>query len=297
MLRAQFTKQFTSRLPFMDEIIYENLDAPSLTYNQVMNIRDSKRAFEEMLEITGFEQFVQKSEGEPISYDKLLQGYSTRFTHDTFAKGYQISMEAQEDDFDGTISEAAPALGRIARNSIETKAFAIFNGAFDTTTSWDGAFLCADSHTLVGGGTFDNKIASDISQGAIEDAINIFDAMVDERNQLVNMDARILLIPPKLRWITHELLKSQLRSDTANNAVNAINQLGLKVVESKYLTDDDNWFILSDPNQHRIMFYWRMQPRTDHTLDFDTGNAKTKMTMRFSTGAASWRGIVGGLGQ
>jgi hypothetical protein len=110
------------------------------------------------------------------------------------------------------------------------------------------------------------------------------------------MEPSILLIPSELRWVTHELLKSQLRSDTANNAANALNQLGLKVVQSKYLTGEDDWFLCVDPSQHRVIVYWRMEPVTDHTLDFDTGNMKSKMTYRLSFGSADWRGWVGGQG-
>lgn len=299
MLRNQFTKMFISRLAFLDEIMYENLNAPMLTYPEVFNVRDSNRAYEEILGVTGFGQFSEKAEGEKVDYDKILQGYSKRFSHKTYGKGYQISMEAQEDDIDGVITDAAPALARVARNSIETEAFSDYNGAFTTTTTPDGQYLASNSHVLVGGGTFDNLIESDISQGAIESAMNIFADMRDDRNQLVDMEPTILLIPSELRWRVHELLKSQFKPGTANNDVNAVNenQIGLRVVISKYLTDADNWFILTEPNRHRVMLYWKREPVTDHALDFDTGNMKSKMTYRFSHGAADWRGVLGGQGQ
>ena len=301
MNRAQFTDLFVDRLPFLDEILYENYDAPSLTYTDVFNVRDSSRAYEEITQISGFDQFPEKTEGANVTYDKLLQGFNKRYTHLTYAKGFQISMEAMEDDIDGAITDAAPALARVARNSIETEAFSDFNNGFSSVTTPDGKALFAASgaatgHTLVGGGTFGNLVAGDLAQATLESAINIFDDMRDDRNQLIELDAQILLYPPELRWLVHELLKSQLRSDTANNAENSLNQIGLKTVMSKYLTGDDDWFVLSDSSRHRLMFYWRMEPATDHTLDFDSGNMKSKMTFRFSHGPADWRGLVGGQG-
>ncbi len=299
MLRGQYTDLFVSRLPFLDEILFEQFDAPSLTYTDVFNVRDSQRAYEEITGITGFDQFVEKSEGAAVQYDKLLQGFDKRFTHTTYAKGFQISMEAMDDDLDGAISNAAPALARVARNSIETQVFALLNEGFSATgvsATPDGAALFSNSHLLVGGGTFDNLISGDLAQATLESAINVFDDMRDDRNQLIDLEPSMLVIPPELRWVTHELLKSQLRSDTANNAANALNQIGLKVVMSKYLTGDDDWFISVDPSRHRVIVYWRMEPVTDHTLDFDTGNMKTKMTYRLSFGAADWRGWVGGQG-
>jgi phage major head subunit gpT-like protein len=299
MLRGQYTDLFVSRLPYLDEILFEQFDAPSLTYPEVFHVRDSQRAYEEMTQITGFDQFVEKDEGSVVQYDKLLQGFDKRFKHKTYAKGFQISMEAMDDDIDGAITNAAPALARVARNSIETQIFSVINEGFSATGAGatpDGKALFASDHVLVGGGSFDNLVAGDLAQATLEEAINIFDDMRDDRNQLIEMSPTRLLIPPKLRWVTHELLKSQLRSDTSNNAANSLNQLGIGVVESKYLTGDDDWFVYCDPSQHRVMVYWRMEPVTDYTMDFDTGNMKTKMTYRLSFGSADWRGWVGGQG-
>lgn len=296
MTRNQFTDLFVSRLAYLDEIMKERFDAPSLTYTQVFNVRDSKRAYEEITGITGFDQFVEKDEGDVITYDKLLQGYDKRFKHKTYAKGFQITLEAMDDDIDNAISDAAPALARVARNSIETEAFSDFNNGFSSVTTPDGVSLFSASHPLVGGGTASNLITGDLAQGTLEQAINLYNDMRDDRNQLIDLNPTILLIPTELQWVTHELLKSQLRSDTANNASNALNQLGLKIIMSKYLTGDDDWFVMSDPSQHRLLYYWRMEPVSDHTLDFDSGNMKTKMTYRMSHGAADWRGLVGGQG-
>lgn len=296
MLRNQYTDLFVSRLPFLDEILFEMFDAPSLTYTDVFNIRDSRRAYEEITGITGFDLFSVKAEGDNVEYDKLLQAYDTRFKHLTYAKGFQISMEAMDDDIDGAISDAAPALARIAKNSIETEAFSDFNNGFSSVTTPDGVSFFNSSHQLVGGGTFSNLVAGDFAQGTLEQAINIFDDMRGERNQLVELEPALLLYPPKLRWIVHEVLKSQLRSDSANNAINALNQIGIRPVMSKYLTGEDDWFVGSESSRHRLMFYWRMEPVSDHTLDFDSGNMKTKMTYRHSHGPADWRGWVGGQG-
>lgn len=296
MVRGQFTDLFESRLPFIDEILFENFDAPSLTYPLVFNVRGSDRAFEELTGITGFSQFSKKPEAEKLEYDKLLQGFDKRFTHDTFAKGYQISFEAMEDDLDGAITNATPALARVARNSIETEVFATFNNAFGSSTTADGLSLVNVAHKLVGGGTFDNLVTGDIAQGTLEDAYNRFNDMRDDRNQLIEMSPAIILAHPDLQWVIHELLQSQLRSDTANNAANALTRVGVNVVLSKYLTDKDMWFVLSDPDEHRVIVYLRREPFSDSTLDFDTRNMKVAMFYRLSHGAVDWRGVVGSAG-
>lgn len=297
MFRAQYTKSFVERLAYVDEIMYENFDSPSMLYGSVFNVRDSARAYEELHGLTGLGLYPEKPEGTQVEYDRLLQGYNTRYTHRTFAKGTQISFEAFEDDLDGAISNSAPALARAARNSIETDAFLDFINGFSSVTTPDGVALFHAAHPLVGGGTFGNLVSADFDQGSLETAMNIFDDMRDDRNQLIEGDPSILLHPIELRWIVNEVLKSQLRSDTANNTINVVNQLGLMPMMSKYLTNDDDWFLLSQPDRHRLLYYWRMDPVSDHSLDFDTGNMKSKMTYRNSHGPADWRNIVGGRGQ
>mgnify|MGYP001564360790 CR=1 FL=1 len=295
MLRQRYTDLFFSRLPFIDEILFENFDAPSLTYNQVFNVRDSNRAAEETTGISGFGLFPTKTESAAITYDTLQQLYDKRFTHVTYAKGFQISMEAMDDDLDGAITDATPALARAARNSIETVIWDIFNNGFTSETSPDGAYIFA-SHSLVGGSTYDNSAAADLSVATLESGINKFDTLVDERSLLIETSPDKIVIPVQLRWLAHEILRSELRSDTTDNSVNAFNQIGLDIVMTKYLTDSDAWFLSVPNTQHRILVYWRMEPVTDHTLDFDTGNMKTKMTYRLSQGAADWRGVYGSAG-
>jgi phage major head subunit gpT-like protein len=253
MQRGRYTDLFASRLAYIDEILYENFDAPSLTYPQVFNVRDSGRAYEETTGLTGFGTFSQKSEGSAVDYDTILQAYDKRFTHLTFAKGYQITMEAMDDDIDGAITNAAPSLARAARVSIETYIWNLFNLGFATETTPDGVSLFNASHPLVGGGTYSNIVSGDLSQANIETAINLFDNMVDDRNLPIEASPTMLVIPVELRWIAFEILKSQLRSDTATNAINALNQLSMGVVMSKYLTGDDDWFICSEPSQHRCL--------------------------------------------
>lgn len=296
MLRSRFTDLFSARLAFLDEIMFENFNAPGLTYPSIFNVRNSTRAYEETTGITGFGEFSQKTEAGGINYDTLLQGYDKRFTHVTFAKGFQISFEAADDDIDGAITAAGPPLARAAHVSIERYIWSIINGGFATTTTPDGAYLFSASHPLVEGGTGDNLVSGDLSVANLETAINKFDSMVDDRNMPIEGNPAILLIPPQLRWLAHEILKSELRSNTAENAINALAPLGIQIVMSRYLTDADSWFVFSPPAQHRVLVYWRMQPTTDHTIDFETGNLKSKMTYRLSGGPADWRNTVGGLG-
>ena len=296
-MRQHLSDLYLDRLPFIDEILSSNLDAPMLTYPRVFNVRDSKRAFEYIVEKTGLGLFLEKSEGEMISYDKILQGFNQKFTHVEFAKGVAISSSAAEDDIDGAIDDTMPDLSFAVRASIETFIWNVFNNGFSSTLSSDGSTLFNASHTLRGGGTFGNLLTnSDLAVSTLQTALNIFDNMIDERGLPVEMEAANLVYPPGLRWLVHEILRSDLRPDTANNASNAFKEVSLNPVMVKYLTGADDWFVTADPSRVGTIVYWRKEPYSDHTIDFDTGNLKSKMGYRLSAGASTWRGVVGAQG-
>lgn len=294
--REQFADLFTSRLPYIDDILINRFNDVPVIYPQLFKVLDSDRMFEEVTGITGLGLFGKKSEGDTIVYDKPLQGFDKRYEHDTYAKGTQITREAMQDDIDNAISDLTPLLARSARNSIETEAASDFNLGFTTVTTPDGLSFFNTAHVLVGGGTFSNRVTGDLSQSTLEEAANLFDNQVDDRNQFLDFAAQVLLYPPKLRWLVHELLKSQQRPDSNINAANALEQLNISPIMWRYITNVTDWFVGAGPSDHELRFYWKENPVTDHSLDFDSGNMKSKMTMRFSHGPADPRGWIGGDG-
>jgi len=297
MTRLKASDLFFSRLPFIDEILYENFDAPSLTYPMVFDVRSSQRAFEQTTGYSGFGLFSEKeSDGGVVDYDTILQLYDKTFIHTTFSKAFQISEEAREDDIDGVISNAAPAMGRAAQTSIETQVWSVLNNAFGTETSPDGVSIINSAHPLAGGGTFSNLVTGDLANSTIEAATTRFDLTTDERGLPIELSPTKLVYAPLNRFQASVVLQSQQRPGTTNNDINAITNLGLQPVMSKYLTDEDAWFLMAPSNVAKLLVYWRKEPVTDHILDFETGNMKSKMTYRLSYGAADWRGVVGSAG-
>lgn len=302
MSRLTASDLFFDRLPYIDEILYENLDAPSLTYPEVFDVRSSQRLREQTTGYSGFGLFAQKdADGGSVEYDILMQAYEKSFTHLTYAKGFQVTEEGVEDDLDGVISNAAPALGRAAQSSIEQLAWNLFNNGFSggTETTPDGQPIWSDSHTAPGGAFaegLDNLVAGDLSEAALESALILMHQTVDHRGLPTDIMAETLVIPVESQFIAARILQSEKRPGTANNDINAVNRLGLRTVMSKYLTDNDAWFVLASPSVAKLLLYWRKEPVTDHVMDFETGNMKSKMTFRLSLGAADWRGTVGSAG-
>lgn len=295
MVQQQLRSLFEQRLAYIDEILGLNYEMPQVIFDQIFNMRTSTRMAEEITGLAGFGRFTEKPQGETLAYDRILSAYDVRFTHKTFAKGYQLSMELNEDELDGILVDILPEMGRMAKISIEADAISDLANGFTTVLAPDGVAFFG-THILSAGGTFSNLLATDFSQSALEAAINKFADTVNERGELMLLQPTRLVIPNELRWIVAEVLESQQRSDTANNAINVVNRLGLQTFSTPFLTDDDCWFLSCDPRQHRLVFYWRQEPVTDHAMDFDTKNLKTSMLYRYSHGVGDWRGWVGSPG-
>jgi hypothetical protein len=67
-------------------------------YSQIFNTETSDKAYEEYVGKSGFGLAVAKPEGTGMTYDTQRQGFVTRLTNVTFGLGFQITMEAFEDN-------------------------------------------------------------------------------------------------------------------------------------------------------------------------------------------------------
>lgn len=261
----------------------------------------SKRAYEEEVGTTGFGLAPVKNEGESISYDTTEQGYRKRYTHVTYALGFVITREMYEDDlYDVAARRRARALAFSMRQTKENVAANVFNRAFNSDyTGADGTELCATDHARKDGVTWQNEPtnAVDLSEAALEDAVNAIADFTTERGLIIDIKPKALLIPTELQWEATRILKSALQSDTAENNINALKTLGVipQISVNNYLTDADAWFIITDCPDG-LKYFERRGDAFDMDNDFDTENAKYKATGRYSFGWTDPRSVYGSPG-
>jgi hypothetical protein len=93
-------------------------------------------------------------------------------------------------------------------------------------------------------------------------------------------------------------MKSQGRTATADNDINAVVSMGMVPQGyrvNNYLTDTDAFFIITDVPNGLKMFV-RSPIKTAMEGDFDTGNVRYKARERYSFGFSDFRGIFGSPG-
>ena len=104
-----------------------------------------------------------------------------------------------------------------------------------------------------------------------------------------------MIIPKELQFTAERLMKSPMRTGTADNDINAIRSMGMVpegYVINNFLTDTDSYFLLTDvPNGFKM--FVRSPIKTAMEGDFDTGNVRFKARERYSFGFSDPRCVLG----
>ena len=297
--RSQLVKELEPGLNALFGLEYNRYDNE---HAEIFTTETSDRAFEEEVMLSGFAGAAVKQEGAGVQFDQATEAYTSRYTHQTIALAFAITEEAIEDNlYDRLASRYTRALARSMSTTKQTIAANVLNNAFDTNViGGDGVELCSAVHPLANGGTFSNELATpaDLSETSLEQSLIDIAAFVDERGLKIALQGRKLIIPKELQFTAERILKSPLRTGTADNDINAILNMGM-IPEgyrvNHYLTDTDAFFIMTDaPNG--LKQFVRSPIKTAIEGDFDTGNVRFKARERYSFGFSDARGIFGSPG-
>lgn len=274
----------------------------SVEFLDIFTKYNSDMAFEEEVGISGMGLAQMKTEGSGISYDEMRQGFTTRYTHATYALGFQITREAYEDGLAVVQSmRKAQALAFSMRQTKETLAALVLNRAFTAAyAGGDGKELCATDHPNVAGGTWSNElaVAADLSEAALEQMCIQVAAFTNDRGMKIAIRPQKLLIPPALEFEAARILKSVNQAGTTNNDINAIRAMGKfpgGVIVNHYLTDDDAFFVLTDCPDGMKYFERRADSFAEDN-DWETEVAKFKSVFRGSWGWTDPRSVIGSTG-
>jgi len=273
---------------------YENQHA------EIYTSENSDRAFEEEVMLSGFAQAQVKPEGSGVTFDNAQETYTARYTHETVALAFAITEEAIEDNlYDRLASRYTKALARSMANTKQVKAVnPLIQGlpSTDNFDSGDGVSLFNTSHPTISG-TVANTLATqaDLNETSLEQSLIDIAAITDERGLKVAARGVKMIVPSELQFTAERLMKSQGRTATADNDINAIASMGMVPQGyrvNNFLTDTDAFYIITDvPNG--MKYFERSPIKTAMEGDFDTGNVRYKARERYSFGVSDFRGIFG----
>ena len=296
--RAQLVKELEPGLNALFGLEYKNY---ANEHSQIFDTENSDRAFEEEVMLSGFGNAGVKPEGSSVNYDAATETFTARYTHETLALAFSITEEAIEDNlYDRLASRYTKALARSMANAKQVKAANVLNRGFNSSyTGGDGLELFSTAHVIVSG-TEQNELstAADLNETSLEQAMIDIAALTDERGLKIAARGTKLVIPSALQFTAERLMKSKGRTGTADNDINAINNMGAipeGYVVNHYLTDTSKWWIKTDvPNG--LKHFMRAPLKTSMEGDFDTGNVRYKARERYVFGFSDPRGIFGSPG-
>jgi len=295
--RSQLVKELEPGLNALFGLEYKRYENQ---HAEIYAEESSDRAFEEEVMLSGFANAQVKGEGSGVSFDEAQETFTARYTHETVALAFAITEEAIEDNlYDRLASRYTKALARSMSNAKQVKSVEPLIQGLPTTNNFDsgdGVSLFNTSHPTVAG-TFANTLATqaDLNETSLEQSMIDIAKMTDERGLRIAARGVKMIIPSEQQFTAERLMKSQGRTGTADNDINAIVSMGMVPQGyrvNNYLTDSDAFYILTDIPNGMKMFN-RAPLTTAMEGDFDTGNVRYKARERYSFGVSDPRGIFG----
>lgn len=251
--------------------------------------------------ITGLSRFLERGDGEPITYEDPKQGPKVVGVDKEFALGFIISRRTVEDDLYGKANQASKWLGHAAQMTKEYRAAALLDDAFTGATfkGYDNKALIATDHTLFNStSTWSNRLATEVglSVTGITAMFDLFGSMKDNNGDPIVSFPDTLIIGNSAGDIhrASQIFNSDLEPFTADNTDNAIKRRLPKprIIVSHYKSDANSYFMV-DSKLNDAWFLMRRDVEFDDTFDFDTDAAKYKGSMRFLIWFVDPRGWVG----
>lgn len=286
----------SSMLPALEELFMSRLNRHPNRREQLFNMKKAQNGIYQYSELHDMPLHTQMSEGQEYTYQRPRQGANKTLAVVKFGLGASISDEAIRDAKFDVVADIVRKMADSAAESREIAAMNIFNNAFSSETTADGAAVISTSHTLPSGLTWRNRLStdSDLSQSSLQQAITDFETTpIGDTGIKKRIMPKILLVPSVLRPYAMELVGSDLKPDTMDNNLNFMKSEGITVVSSPHLTDEDAWFLLSAKEDNSLTIVEDYGVQTKGWEDNARDSVKYRSRYREKVGVFNGYGLFG----
>lgn len=261
------------------------------------------RSYHEEPMLYGFGAAPELPDGMPVTYDQGGILFNKRYPYSVFGLAFALTKVLVEDgDHIRIGSTYSKHLAQSMIETLETVTANHINRAFTSGyTGGDGSILCVGTHADAIGGASGAASRSNLlttsaalSQTSLEQMLIQIRQAEDPRGKKIRLTPKKLIVAPGNMLTAEVILKSVLRSGTANNDLNPVKSMGLlsEVVVLSRATSATAWFVQTDaPEGMKVL--WRRRTEKGMEGDFETDSVRYKSTMRFGSGWTDWRAIFG----
>jgi len=230
--------------------------------------------------------------------DDPIQSYSKTYTVSWYGLGTTLSKKFMKYDRDGLQGYMkGRGLIRSAHNHQEYYAASVFNNLTSTATAYvlpDAKAVGATNHPLIDnllGGltTYSNYSNASPDHDTLVAALLAMQLTPDERGIPIVVTPKHIFCHPSLVATFKELIGSDLRSDTSENATNTLKNV-ITVEPWRWLTAGTGvWGIQA--TEHEVNWKWGQGVEIEVWRDPSNKSVHADVDQMFGFGVGDWRGL------
>ncbi len=281
-----------------DGVYQQRADEWNMVFREQKGI---PRNYHEEPVLYGFGAAPELPDGMAVSYQSGGVLFLQRYLYKVYGLAFSLTKVLVEDGDHIRIGQTYAK--HLAQSLIETKETLganILNRAFNAAyPGGDGVALVATNHPIVNG-TFSNQLTTPaaLSQTSLEQLLIQIRNAVDNNGKRIRLTPRKIVTGPSNVFQAETLLKSVLRSGTADNDINPVKSMGLLAegqANLSRITSTTAWWIQTDaPEGLKLLMRRGLEKSMEG--DFETDSMRYKATERYVFGWTDPRGIFGTAG-
>ncbi len=285
--------------PILNETFDGVYDQRTDEYKPVFKVKQGiARNYQEEPVLYGFGAAPELPDGAPVTYQSGGVLFIQRYVYKVFGLAFALTKVLVEDG--DHIKIGTTYAEHLAQSLIETKETLTanilnraFNGAFP---GGDQVALNVNNHPIIGG-TFSNLLTTPaaLSQTSLEQMLIQIRNAVDNNGKRIRLTPMRIVTGPSNVFQAEVLLKSILRTGTANNDINPIRSMNMLrdgQANMSRILSTTAWWVQTDAPQGLKLLTRRKLERSMEG-DFDTDSMRYKATERYIPGWTDPRTIYG----
>jgi hypothetical protein len=259
------------------------------------------RNYHEEPVLYGFGAAPELPDGTAVTYQAGGVLFLQRYVYKVYGLAFALTKVLVEDGDHIRIGQTYAK--HLAQSLIETKETLcanVLNRAFTAGyVGGDGVTLVNANHPIAAG-TFSNQLTTpaNLSQTSLEQILIQIRNAVDNNGKRIRLNPEKLVVSPSNVFQAEVLLKSVLRTGTADNDINPVKSMGLLAggqANLSRLTSTTAWWVKTDaPEGLKLMMRRGLEKSMEG--DFETDSTRFKSTERYAVGWTDPRTVYGTAG-
>jgi hypothetical protein len=278
-----------------DGVYQQRADEWNMVFREQKGI---PRNYHEEPVLYGFGAAPELPDGMAVTYQSGGVLFLQRYLYKVYGLAFSLTKVLVEDGDHIRIGQTYAK--HLAQSLIETKETLganILNRAFNAAyPGGDGVALVANNHPIVNG-TFSNLLTTPaaLSQTSLEQLLIQIRNAVDNNGKRIRLTPKKIVTGPSNVFQAEVLLKSVLRTGTADNDINPVKSMGLLSegqANLSRITSTTAWWIQTDaPEGLKLLMRRALEKSMEG--DFETDSMRYKATERYTFGWTDPRGVFG----